>query len=146
MFRKPKYYIVQRNKYFDDLGFKPNQYGVNFIAKREKRKRLKQWKNERKLYGFDSRETWCLDSMFAEWLYTRCTMYLEKASEVVNLDYYKFNFRGKEYTQREAIERIRQWSLYYVKNRYESGREEKAVKALTAASELWTIILPYMWW
>mgnify|MGYP007069856396 CR=1 FL=1 len=148
MSKKIKYNIVQRNKYFDDLGIKPHKYGVNFTTTDEKKKRLKKWKKERKLYGFDSRETWNLDTVFAEWLYTRCTMYLEEADKIVNLEYHKVTYKDKEYTQKEAIEKIRKWALYYVKNKYsvDSEKEKKAYEKLIKASELWALIVPYMWW
>ncbi len=138
--------IVQRNKYLDDAGIKPENYGVNFTDKKDKRRR--KWKKQRKIYGFDARETWNLDSSFAEWLYTRCSMYLDEAKDIVDLDYHKITYNDKEYTQREAIEKVKKWSLYYVKNKYSADQivSERAHKSLTKACELWAILVHYMWW
>lgn len=36
-----------------------------------------QWKEERKKYGFDERETWGLDTTIAQFMYTRLMMFKE---------------------------------------------------------------------
>ncbi len=70
-------------KYFDDLGLKPEEYGTNFVADDDKR--APRFAKQRELYGFDERETWALNITFIEWIYSRCMMYLETASEIVNI-------------------------------------------------------------
>ena len=137
----------KRCKYLDNLGFKITEYGTNWVNEDED-ERGAEWKEQRKIYGFDERETWNLDSSFAEWLYTRCSMYLDEAKDIVDLDYHKITYNDKEYTQREAIEKVKKWSLYYVKNKYSADQivSERAHKSLTKACELWAILVHYMWW
>ncbi len=140
---KKKYAILYKNKYLDDLGIPENEYGVNFLDKDDSR--LVQYEQERKIYGFDSRETWNLDSMFAEWLYTRCKMYLEQASGKINLEYHKFQYDGKEYTQRQMIDMIIENCEFFIKNRY--GEEEaKAYEKMKEAAKMWAEVFPAMWW
>lgn len=142
--KKFKYDIQQRNKYLDDLGLKPQEYGVNFTWTNDKRK--KKWKKQQKKYGFDSRETWNLNYQFAQWLYCRLKMYFKEASKIIDLDYYKFEYQGKTYTQKEAIVKMIKWLKYYLKNVDTDGNEEKALEKCKKATELWAIVFPTMWW
>ncbi len=140
-----RYKIEQRCKYFDDLGIPAYKYGVNFLDKNDKR--LKKYKKQKEKYGFDSRETWNLDKMFAEWLYTRCTMYLKEADGIVDLEFHKFEYNGKTYTQKQAIKKVIKWSKYYVLHKFDCDEtEQKAYKKMVKAAELWAIIFPAMWW
>jgi len=54
---------------------------------------MKAFKKERKKYGFDSRETWCLQQTSAMWLYEHLKMYLKYAGKIVNLDHYTFEIQ-----------------------------------------------------
>lgn len=139
------YNIEQRNKYLDELGIEPHSYGTNFTQKHDKRE--KDWKKQREDYGFDERETWNLNDQFVEWLYCRCKMYVEKASPIVNLKYYKFQFEGKEYTQIEAIEYIIEKCEAYMKTKYAySEEEDKNIAGMQKAIKLWSEVFPAMWW
>ena len=111
--KKKKYKKLgyQRNKYLEDIGLKPEECGTNFCTKKDDRN--KKWKKQREKYGFDSRETWNLNDMFYEWLYSRLSMYIEVASKIVDLSYHTFEYtptgesEPKIVTQGEAIEIIR---------------------------------------
>ena len=65
-------------------------------------KRQKEWKKQRKKYGFDERETWSLDFSFHLWLYERLKMYKKIAP--IDMTYHKFMFKDKEYNQGEMID------------------------------------------
>lgn len=139
------YNIEQRNKFLEDIGLKPHQYGVNFIMGKDKRE--KEWRRERKSYGFDNRETWNLNSQFVEWLYSHLKMYLDKADEIINLEYYTFEFEDQEFTQRAAIEYIMDACVMYLTNRYAfNDKEEESIKEMQKAIQLWGLIFPTMWW
>lgn len=145
---KFKYKIEQKCKYLDDLGLKPHQYGTNFTYENEKR--APKWKKQRKKYGFDERETWALDSIAAEFLYTRCKMYLDTASKIINLSFYKFEFEGKTYTQEEAIKQIIEWlGEYIIAESDDDSNEEKLAEAIEKykkAFNLFAEISQAMWW
>jgi len=111
------YRFEQRNKYLEDIGLKPWEYGVNWTLDSDK-ERLKVWKKQRKEYGFDERETYEIYPRFAEWLYSRLMMYREAAAEIgkVDLTYHTCEFEGKTYTQIEAIDKVLKWTRYFLKN------------------------------
>lgn len=91
-------------KYLDDLEIPLQNQHTNFLGKEDKR--WKRWKKQRKKYGFDDRETWNLDQMFVEWIYTRFKMYKEIGGQVIDLSFHKFDYNGKKITQEEAIDII----------------------------------------
>lgn len=144
--KKFRYNIEKRNQFLEDIGLKPHEYGVNFTEKKDKRR--KQWKKEQRKYGFDSRETWNLNNQYAQWLYSHLKLYLKETKEVIDLDYYKIQYEGEEYTQKEAIKKMIKYLEYYLKNadKLDDKKVLKAEKMLKKASELWVSVLPYMWW
>ena len=93
-----------RNKYLEDLGLAPWEYGTNFLDSSDSRS--KKWKEERDKYGFDQRETWCLDEMFYEWLYSRLCMYEETASKTINLSFHKFKYTPTGATEPITVTQI----------------------------------------
>lgn len=150
--KKIKFEIEQRNKFLDELGLKKHEYGVNFIMKcdrkkdrKKDKKRRKRWKKQQKLYGFDERETWNLYEQYAEWLYSHLKMFLEEA-KIIDLSFWKVEYHGKTYTEEEAIEKILKWTGYFLKNRDREGKEEKAIRKLRKATELWAVTFQYVSW
>jgi len=129
---------MQRNKYLDDLGIPINKYGTNF-TKGDFHKR-KRWTKQRKLYGFDDRETWNLDYTFIEWLYSRLMMYKEVS--IVDLNFNKYEFEGKEISQGEAIDYI----LNICKEVLKNDKYIKHNENLNKAIKLFADILHDMWW
>ena len=143
---------MQRNKYLEDIGLRQDKYGTNFISNKLD-KRHRRWKKQRKEYGFDDRETWCLDNMFAQWLYSHLMMYKEKASEVVDLEYRVFHWKGKNITQLDAIDIIinasKDYLLVeskYIDNTISYQEREKIYDNFSDVMTLWGVILPCMWW
>ena len=134
-------------KYLDDIG-----EDYSWVWEPEGSERDELFEKEREIYGFDSRETWSLDHVFYMWLYERLKMYKEYAGEIVNLDFHKFVYKEKEYTQRELINMMIQRLEYYFKffgkedssKSYEEYEEEyESVKEI---GEIWALVLPAMWW
>lgn len=120
-------------KYLQDIGVTnfPETWGSDD-------KRKKQWKKQRKKYGFDEREIWSLDYAFFLWLYERAKMFLEIAA--INLDYHKFDFKGKEYTQRELIELVLKRLEEYFNN------NSDYTDTTCEIGEIWAKLLSAMWW
>lgn len=143
---------MQRNKFLDDIGIPIETYGTNFTDKDDERN--KHWKKQRKKYGFDSRECWNLDSTFCQWLYSHLMMYLKDAKKTINLDYHKFTFNNKIYTQKEAIEFIlKRLKEYLTFDSYESLNFDESIKKENAIHEeikdairLWAEIYNVCWW
>lgn len=144
--------LTQKNMILEkELGLKRNEYGINeYILKdrRISRKRLKRFYKQYKKYGFTDYDTWSLDHAFAEWMYSRLYMYLEYGGKIVNLDYHKFKYKDKEYTQRQIILKIMDACECYIRNQFCGNvvNEEISYKAMQEACELWALVFPAMWW
>ena len=107
--------------------------------------RYEKWMKQRKIYGFDDSETWDLNSTFYLWLYEHLRMYIDVASDVVNLEFHKFEWHGHEYTQLEIINMILERIGFYFSEEYDDWTEEHIVY-INEIGELWAIVLPAMWW
>lgn len=134
---------MQRNKYLENLGIKPEVYAVNLVSDDDPRN--ERFQKQREDYGFDESETWSLDSAFVEWLYSRLKMFMERADGFIDLSHYKFQFKGKEINQRDAINYIidvlEQWLMDEDKS-FSSGNNDRLIEAV----KLFADILPAMWW
>ena len=133
---------MSRHKYFEDLEEKcwehPSHLGI------VDSKRHKKWFQERRLYGFDSRETYSLNYTFYVWLYEHLMMYKEKAIEVIDLEYHTIVFNGENLTQLECIDKMLEGCRLYIKDCESTDKEvQRKIKEVV---EIWSIILPYMWW
>lgn len=130
---------MQKCKYLDDLNIPINKYGTNFMPDDDRR--AESWSKEREEYGFDNRETWNLDRIFIEWIYTRVMMY--KGYSIVDTSYHRIKYKDTEITQGEAIDKILELAkeiLLDVDNNelfYDNSRE---------ICDIWKEVLPCMWW
>ena len=123
-------------KYLDDLGLKVADYGTNFCDNTDKR--WSKWMEEREVYGFDSRETWNIDRLLIEWIYTHFKMFKERAN--IELDYHKVKFNDEEITQEQAIDIIlAECERFILSNDIDSVFDKKVWKLIGK-------ILPAMWW
>ena len=107
-------------------------------------KRLNGFAKERRKYGFDSRETWSLDSTFYIWLYERLMMFKEKASKVVDLTFHKFEYKGETLTQIECIDRMIEGCKLFIED--PDTQDEEKRKKINSVCEIWAIVIPAMWW
>ena len=133
-----------RHLYLETLGIPIEKCGSNFCDKSDER--YGKWMKQRRKYGFDERETWNLDYVFFEWLYERLTMYREKASRIVNLEYHRFTVDGRKFTQLEAIDRMLTLLETILKNGDDFNFDEKSTERTTEILKIWTAVLPAMWW
>ena len=53
-----------------------------------------------------SKECWNLDYELVKWLNEHLKVYRKEAIKVVNLEFYKFEYKKKEYTQLEILDRL----------------------------------------
>lgn len=86
------------HKYYDDLGLEKDAICLfntdvkekeTVNGKKKASKRQKKWNKMRKKYGFDSRETWSLDFTMNTWLHSHLKMFLDEASDTIDLSYHK---------------------------------------------------------
>lgn len=143
----------QKNKYLEDIGLKEEYYGTNFCNGKND-KRQKHWAKQRKKYGFDDRELWCLDVRYIEWLYSRCMMFKKKALKVFDLSQNTINYDGIEYNAQDAlniiIEVLKDFLIYYEKDENTTQKNTQKDQILydnvIFATHLWAELLPFMWW
>lgn len=142
-------------KYLDDIG-----EDYSWVWKPEGSERDETFEKEREIYGFDSRETWSLDYVFYMWLYERLKMFVEIGGQVVDLNFHKFDFKGKEYTQLELINMmIERLEYFFNEDARDSKIDEyrkqgmgiveadnKAHEPIKEIGEIWALVLPAMWW
>ena len=128
-------------KYLDDIGI-----DYSWVWKPEGSERDEVFEKEREIYGFDSRETWSLDHVFYMWLYERLKMYIEYAGEIVDLNYHKFDFKEKEYTQLELINMMIERLESYFKKEDLFVSSEEEYESVKEIGEIWALVLPAMWW
>lgn len=127
-----------KRKYLDDIGVvdRPDLW-----KKRDKRQ--KEWTRQRKEYGFDERETWCLDFSFYCWLYERCKMFLDKSC--IDLNFHKFEYEGETFTQEQCINKIIEGcEIAITVDDWNWTKEQE--KQVADVAKIWAIILPAMWW
>lgn len=128
-------------KYLDDIG-----EDYSWVWKPEGSERDELFEKEREIYGFDSRETWNLDCVFYMWLYERLKMYIEYAGEIVNLNFHKFVYKEKEYTQLELINMMIERLESYFKKEDLFVSSEEEYEPIKEIGEIWALVLPAMWW
>lgn len=132
--------VFQKNKYLEELGLKKKDYGVNWISRRDYR--LRYFNYEKKMYGFCSAETWNMDRIFCEWLYSHCKMYLEITKDKVDLEFHSVEIDGEEVTQLECIKRI----IKLTGEALTDSDEEVATMKIREAILIWAEVFPLMWW
>lgn len=76
----------------------------NWQDNMEEDSRKESWKEERETYGFDSRDTWNLDSTMAELLYERLKMFNEV--NIIDTDYHTIEINSVEMSMQEAIDEL----------------------------------------
>lgn len=142
-------------KYLDDIG-----EDYSWVWKPEGSERDETFEKEREIYGFDSRETWNLDCVFYMWLYERLKMFVKIGGQVIDLNYNKFDFKGKEYTQLELINMMIEKLEYYFNEDVRDSKideyrkqgmgiveaDNKAYEPIKEIGEIWALVLPTMWW
>lgn len=124
-------------KFLDDLGV---EYPEKWVTAEDERQPA--WAAERKVYGFDSRDTWSLNTVMLQLLFERLSLYFEKADERVDLTYRTFEWEGRTATQRELILEL----LEECKQALKDDSEELPADFTQNIWRKWALIEPAMWW
>lgn len=105
--------------------------------------RIQEWKKEKEEYGFNSRETWELETAFYLWLYERLRMYLDCA--VVDLNYHTYKYRRGQYSQLEMIQQILNRIRFRFSKDFDCYNKED-LKYVSEIGKIWSLIMREMWW
>lgn len=128
--------MPKNRKYLEDINYQ------DWRKDMKKDKRNKKWKKERKKYGFDSRDTWNLDSTMAELLYERLKMFnkvniIDTSCHTVEVDDVKMSMQ-------EAIDEL----LKALKARLTEDSLEVIYNNEVRAWKIWLKLIEkgIMWW
>lgn len=133
------------HKYLDDAGITDNNRPWKFGKEDDERAQL--WNEEREIYGFDSRETWCLFETFYLWLYERLKMFKDYCA--IDTGYHKFDYNGCEYTQEQLIDMMLERIELYFSDTYDEYNpriDSELYERVHEIEKIWAVVLPAMWW
>lgn len=91
------------------------------------------------------KECWNLDKEFLKWVNEHYKVYLKDASKIVDLDFYKFNYKGQELSQKELIEKVIDISDELLKD-YFNCDLDKVTSLKDELYDIMKIIHFTMWW
>lgn len=98
---------------------------MKIITKKKEEKMLKE-------------DTYSLDYTLIEWLNIRLKAYLKYASRYVDLEYDKYKYKNKEYTQLEVLNRLIEITNTLVDESFYWGIESK--KAMNLVNEMYDLL------
>ena len=104
---------------------------------------IKYW-FQRRTRGWSDDETWNLDYEFIKWVNSRFKKYKEKTSKIVDLEFHRFKYEGKEYTQLELIDKVIKLSNEYIDTGLLS--EDKLNSIKDEIFDIFKLIFWTMWW
>ena len=109
---------------------------------------IKYW-FQRRTRGWSDDETWNLNYEFILWLNSRFKKYREQTIKIVNLEYYKFEYKDKIYTQLQVIDRIIELTDYIINNDYYEmmwSDVERLEAMKNEIFDLFKMSFGAMWW
>ena len=112
------------------------------------KRNIKYW-FQRRTKGWSDDETWNLDWEFFKWVNSRFKQYIKDANEIVDLEFYKFKSKGKEYTQLELINRVIKLTHRLIDEDYFMDKLEEAeeiTKMKDEVLDIFKLIFFWMWW
>lgn len=103
---------------------------------------IKHW-FQRRTRGWSDDETWNIDYEFIKWINSRFKRYKEVASNIVDLEYHKFTYKRKKYTQLELIDKVIELSDEYIVSDF---LEDKLDQIKNEIFDIFKLIFWTMWW
>lgn len=140
-------------KYLEDIGIKyydtPQGLCEKPHEKKDKNYNRKKWHEERLIYGFDERETWCLYHTVNLFLYERLMYFKEIGGQTIDLSYHKIEYQDVEYTLSELIDKmIEGLRLDITLDDYDDKRINNPIirKKIDDVWPIYSIVKYYLWW
>lgn len=133
------------HKYLEEA--KITSYADNSWDTKQEKSRIKSLLKTKEERGVDPRDCWALDTHLLQYLYEHLCAYVEDASQAVDLTFHKFEYEGKEYTQIEMIELLKDYILKYFKtDSLDYEGEEDGDTYLKHIFHILYTIFPSLWW
>lgn len=89
------------------------------------------------------RDGWNLDLAFLSWLLPRLEIYLKDADKMIDLTFHKFEYNGKEYTQKELVQKMIT-NLQAVRD--EDAWDPHYCELVDEVLTIWKLVFHSMWW
>lgn len=96
--------------------------------------------------GWSDEETWNLDYSFIKWVNSRFKVYKEQAGKIVDLEYHKFTYKKKTYTQLELIDKVIDLTDEYIKNANANWYDDTLDPIKNEVFDIFKKIYWSMWW
>lgn len=152
------------HKYLNQIGISSKEPCI-FNTSEFDMGKMRKYRKERRKYGFDGRETWCLSYTLISWIYSHIRYMQEEAGKIIDWKYHKFNIpvlidvygpytpNGKyryhkvsieEHNANEIWDIISEYCVVYLKSDigFDLCAEEKAMCVV----EIISYIFPILWW
>lgn len=132
-------------KYLEELGIESKDTPWDW---NDNDNRQKYWYEQIKEYGFNEKDTWSLDYTMELLLYERLCMYKELASNVIDLDFHTFEFKGMEITQRQCIDAMLEGlKLDITLEPFDEKREDEVIKKkIDNIWKIYDLCKNTLWW
>lgn len=113
------------------------------------KQKIKFWW-QRHTRGWSDDECWNLDYQFILWVNSRFKQYKKDASEIVDLNYHKFKYKGKTYPLSYLIDKVIMLSntLIDEKQYFDlvHSDNDKIQKTINEIFDIFKLIFGAMWW
>lgn len=93
-----------------------------------------------------SRECWNLDYSFCDWLNKHLKVFKRDASKLINLEFHKYEYKGKEITQLEVIDRLIELTDYYIYTEDYLTDLDIDVEKVDEMLDLFKLVFYDLWW
>ncbi len=92
-------------------------------------------------------ECWNLDYELIKWLNEHLKIYLKESENIVNLEYWKFKYKKKEYTQGEIIRRLIDITEIFLDSYWDEKHSSKEMEDYkNEMYDLLKLVHWYLWW
>lgn len=100
---------------------------------------------ERKTYGFDSRECYHMDLSFVSWLYERVSMYRDMTAHREDLHHVLLQYNGHMISQMALIDILLKQCKRCLKDCKNKRLSKSYYKDLDECIRIWAVLMPAMW-
>lgn len=121
-----------------------NIKGLNPYNSEFKLRKKSKLRKEFKTYGFSSYDCYNLDKTMLILLYERLKLYRMQAGKVVDLEFHKFTWKGKEFTQKTLLDYMITLAEEVLKDNFEETKEKTDKES--EFWKLWAEFYGLFWW
>lgn len=93
------------------------------------------------------KECWSLDTPFLKWLLEHLKVFYKDASRFIDLEYYHYTFKEKDYSEGELIKKLIDLVDYTLNMELPTIEDDKRYwENIEDICEMWKMLLPSLWW